>query len=269
MNKTALALALLVACCARRPAESPTPCASVEECTRAYQAAHGAYNECKDSNYGAVCSDEANAMEGAYQRMDFAQKQKAEAHAEEQSRIRNIEHAKEEQAKREQAEADRKERETLAAIEAEKQRARDEAERARIEAEELAAQQALESRQEPVRLQAKRRGFQTVVFAESGGLFEFIGQVTSRGTSTSELSSVMLELSSADSDFAAQTKGPGGDWLFHQDGVWVFFHAPPGQSIYPGTSLTSLNVEAVKIVGVRPFKHGIREGQAFVVQRVY
>jgi len=205
-------------------------------------------------------------MTGAYQRMKMAENREFEAYAEEKSRLRNIEHAKEEKAKREQAVADQKEQAALRAIEEQKRQKREAAEQARVEAHEQELREATEARQSPVVNEAKRRGFKTVVFSESGGLIAFIAQVTSLGSSATELPSVMIELSDDDSGFIAQFKSPNGDWLFTQMGTGVFFKAPPGQTIYPGTRLTSLNVEAVKITGTRTYAMA---RQAFVIQRVY
>lgn len=270
--RTLAALILLVGCHPRYPEAQPN-CVSAAECTRNYAIAKAKYDDCKESRYGSVCAEEANEMEGAFNRMYSAQNLEQAAKAEQERKVRRAEQAREEQAKRQEEEANRKEREGIARQEEERRRERAEAAQAEVDAQAQAVREATEARQQAVLMDAQRRGFNDVVFAENGGLSGFLEGVIREGTSIHRLGRTAIELAPEDASFEARTVLTGGEALFTfgaDHDPRVFFRAPKGRTIYQGTSLTSLGVNAVKVTGVRSYTTPRNTvAQAFVITPVW
>lgn len=261
-------MVVTIAGCHRKAPEAPKkPCQTAKECEVAYQETLYAYDNCK----WGKCPDR-NAVEGAFLRAEAAKNREYEAkrnveraRERKEAAIRKAAEDEQKRLEREQLQREREERE--AAEEAERQRIRREAAEA-----EAAKQAAIERRQADAQAQARRHGFSQIAFLEDGGLVGFLGDAISDGTSMAELRRTVVELGPLDDSFEARTVLSGGTALFiyDGDGPRVFFRAPPGKTVYEETSLTSLDVEAVRVTGVRSYRTVMGATlQAFVIERVW
>ncbi len=268
MNRYTLALPLALFGCAHAlQPEQPRTCDGLEDCERLYAEELAAYTACKDDHYGARCEGEESRMNGAYnQRQEAQAHENARSNAEEE-RVHEL--AREADRKAQAAEGQQviEEREAIAAA--------SRAEDARIEQERAAAEeaelQAVLARQSAVKEKATKLGFDSIIYLEKGGLVTYLAAVIEHGTDVKTLGKTVIELSSSDSSFEAlSVQGGVGLFGWSNDGPMVFFPAPKGKTIYDGTSLTSLGVEAVKIIGVRSYRT-VRgaSAQAFVVAPVW
>ncbi len=137
---------------------------------------------------------------------------------------------------------------------------------AELTAADKAALSAADEHGAHMRAQAKRHGFKDVLLGES--LTSVLTEVVANAYDIRKIKPIAIELGGDDAQFVAEQVLDGGLARFASDYCEAQFVLKGYRgSVYEGTALGALNLEAVRIVGVKSFPSAVGGTvQAFVVE---